>query len=539
MTGEDRADEPTTTARGRTNRRRFLTVLGALGITGTAGCGGDGDGTPTETDGVGDADGTDTGGAGDADTSGPTTTTSGPAEPERLVGAHYYPWYDLNGSQENWAEYVVSDPVLGEYAADDPAVIDQHLTWCLKHGIRWLSASWWGPGSNTDDALRNAVLDAERADELQFSVLYETVGRLGEYEYDLNDEAARDRLREDLRYLDAEYFGRDNYLHMEGRPVVFFYVANLLAGDVSDAFEAATADLATDPYVLADVPFGTPPGTYPVTRVADAVTTYNPYAARPDIEEVFHDRYEHGTKVMHLGADASGVAHVPTVIPGYDDTGLPDSQREDNPVLAPSPERYERVCEQVAPHLEDSPAVLVTSFNEWYEDTQIEPGEDHGEAYLELTAERLVTGSSSGFDPDGTTIRFAFDRTVVPAEGNPASSDTRPLAFMAGGLGLLADGDAIRSYAIGDLAREPLFLDGVYGIESNDDRVWRWFGGASGETVLFIEETEAVARADSLVLVGQPVRSDLIEADVSVDGTAVGHIAFRDRDGFEEYTVQL
>jgi hypothetical protein len=37
----------------------------------------------------------------------------------------------------------------------------------------------------------------------------------------------------------------------------------------------------------------------------------------------------------------------------------------------------------------------------------------------------------------------------------------------------------------------------------------------------------------------QPVRPDLIEADVFVNGTAIGHVAFRDRDGFEEYTVRL
>lgn len=67
--------------------------------------------------------------------------------------------------------------------------------------------------------------------------------------------------------------------------------------------------------------------------------------------------------------------------------------------------------------------------------------------------------------------------------------------------------------------------------DSPDDR-----GGPGGRAN---HDGEAVARADSLVLVGQPVRSDLIEADVSVDGTAVGHIAFRDRDGFEEYTVRL
>jgi hypothetical protein len=72
-------------------------------------------------------------------------------------------------------------------------------------------------------------------------------------------------------------------------------------------------------------------------------------------------------------------------------------------------------------------------------------------------------------------------------------------------------------------------------------RVWpRRPAGCLGDSEESSSPTgAALDRADSLVLVGQPVRSDLIEADVFVDGTAVGHVAFRDRDGFEEYTVRL
>ena len=68
---------------GPANRRQFLSTLGVLGLTGTAGC--SGGGTPTETGTDGNA--TDTEEIGNADTSGPTITTSSPIEPARLVGA--------------------------------------------------------------------------------------------------------------------------------------------------------------------------------------------------------------------------------------------------------------------------------------------------------------------------------------------------------------------------------------------------------------------------------------------------------------------
>jgi hypothetical protein len=85
------------------DRRRFLTVLGALGVTGLAGCGGDGDGTdsPTDTDagGNGNGDMTDTdtemggngNGNGETPTESPEPTTEPPGEtptdtPEQPLG---------------------------------------------------------------------------------------------------------------------------------------------------------------------------------------------------------------------------------------------------------------------------------------------------------------------------------------------------------------------------------------------------------------------------------------------------------------------
>ncbi|MFC7138149.1 glycoside hydrolase family 99-like domain-containing protein [Halobaculum litoreum] len=373
-----------------------------------------------------------------------------PADPQRLVGAHYYPWYEMADGHRNWTDRVVSRPALGEYASDSERIVDRHVAWSLAHGIRWWSISWWGAGSGTDVALRETVLEADRVDELEFSVLYETVGRFGEFDLDMDRPGARRRLAADLTYLENEYFHRDNYLHIDGRPVVYFYVAGGLEGDVAGAFDAAAADLDVDPYVLAGVPFGRPP-TGPVMAVADGLSPYNPYDAREDIETVFHDRYEAGNKMLDLGARAADVDMIPVVIPGYDDTGLPARIREDNPVLSASPERFERVCDQVNPHLADAPAVLVTSFNEWYEDTQIEPDETHGEAYLDTVAAKLASADSRGFDPTGAMLEMEFDRAIQP------DGSSRHLSFMATRIAFAADGRSLVSYDIGG-SPEPLYV---------------------------------------------------------------------------------
>lgn len=461
-----------------------------------------------------------------------------PIETNRLVGVHYYPWYEMHQGHENWTDRTVSTPVLGEYAAADRSVVDQHIKWSVDHGVRWWSISWWGPGSGTDRALRRSILQAERFEHLMFSILYETKGRLEEFDYDLDRQGARDRLANDLAYLADHYFAQDNYRRVDGRPVVFFYIGQTLRGDISGAFAEATAGLNTDLYILADVPFGTAPASYPIIDVADAVTSYNPYSSRPDIEQVFHDTYERGLKLLHLGAEAADLDYVPVLIPGFNDTGLPASIRMDNPVLSASPDRYERVCEQARPHLADAESVLVTSFNEWYENTQIEPSEEYGTAYLELTRDRLATGSSPGFDPTGERLRLVFNETIVPADVNPDSSDHRELAFMAGGLEFRDGEEVVVSFDVGSPGEEPLYLAGTYGSEGDGSRTWRWFGGPDAQTIVFVEAD--LSGADRAVLTGQPMRTDRIEADVYFGGSKTDHVVFGERDGvFDDYELSL
>lgn len=458
-----------------------------------------------------------------------------PVETDRLVGAHYYPWYETRG-HANWTNRIVSEPVLGEYAASDPAVVDQHLKWCLEHGIRWLSLSWWGPNTGTDDVIRYTMLPRERFGDVEFSILYETKGRLEGQDYDLDSSIGRDILVDDFSYLAEQYFGRENYLHLDGRPVVFVYLADSLRGDLAEAFEAVEEEIGVRPYILADVAFGGAPGTAPVADVADGFTAYNPYYPRADIESVFHDRYGSGNEVLELGANLLDADHVPVVIPGFNDTGLPADIREDNPVLPSSPERYERVLEQVNPHLADAPAVLVTSFNEWYENTSVEPGEEFGTEYLELTRDRLATGPSEGFDPEGVTFSLRFNTTAVPAEYDDGSEDERALAFMANGLSFEADGETVVEYDIGGNSTEPIYVEGVFGSSADDGSSWRWFGGHDAETTMFCRAD--LGGVDTAVLTGSPVPFERIEADVSIDGTRTDHVVLNE-PGTSDYELSL
>jgi len=89
---------------------------------------------------------------------------SGP-EPSDRVAAFYYPWYgniETDGSWVHWdqannhpptdigADYY---PLLDAYSAIDPDVVAQHFAWLREAGVGVIVSSWWGRGSNENIAV--------------------------------------------------------------------------------------------------------------------------------------------------------------------------------------------------------------------------------------------------------------------------------------------------------------------------------------------------------------------------------------------------
>lgn len=126
------------------------------------------------------------------------------SEAAPLRAAFYYA-----GEPVNWIPGDRYSAVLGEYDPGDPAVIAAHVDMLEYAGITVGLYSWWGRGSPTDSRFR-AHLDAG----LKWAVYYE-----------LDHDGSRPGwlIRSDMRYLRDHYFNHPNYLHIDGKPVVFVY----------------------------------------------------------------------------------------------------------------------------------------------------------------------------------------------------------------------------------------------------------------------------------------------------------------------------
>ena len=92
-----------------------------------------------------------------------------------------------------------------------------------------------------------------------------------------------------------------------------------------------------------------------------------------------------------------------TICPGFDDTGLTHSHRPNSDhrkIARNETDTYARMQEACIGLRDRADLVVITSFNEFHENTHIEPSEAFGRQYIEATlrfSEKLK--SAGGWDP--------------------------------------------------------------------------------------------------------------------------------------------
>ena len=299
---------------------------------------------------------------------------------EVMVGAYYYPWYGPGTHQTSQAVRSRLKPAhdvpLGNYDSLSPAAITRHIAYSQQANIRLWASSWWGPDNRTDKAF-SVILNHPDAKHLKYAILYETTGRLGD-----RKNPNYQRLISDFQYLQKNYFSHPNYFRIDDKPVVFIYVTRVYFRNPKGAEVIADLRKALpELYLIGDEIFNAH-STSEHVGLWDAVTAYDVYGqtlkptknsrkAIPLLESI----YDNAQK----SASAAGTAFVPFVTPGFNDRIIRDNPASPR-YFADDKDSQEgdifRTMLQKAVQRVDPKAsnlLMVTSFNEWHEDTQIEP----------------------------------------------------------------------------------------------------------------------------------------------------------------------
>lgn len=322
-----------------------------------------------------------------------------------VVGAYYYPWYGpFEGGltmDDTLRKHLVPSqpPALGEYSSRDPAVIASHIDQSHRGNIDFWSVSWWGPQSAEDTTFQNYILANPRAAELKYAVHYESVGRLGN-----PHNPNFTNLVDDFRYLANNYFDNPNYLTVDGRPVVFMYLTQNYFNSQASHDEVANlratmqSEFGVNPYIVGD---DLGDGFFTDrAHLWDAVTGFDAYGM------AFAANGSTSAGLASLAAQydvarnaiaGDDLAFIPTASPGYNDNAVRDGNSAvprymTDSANSPEGEFFERLLNEVVVPRVDPKAdniLMVNSFNEWFEDTQIEMS---------------VVGPATSTDDSGTNL---------------------------------------------------------------------------------------------------------------------------------------
>ena len=321
-----------------------------------------------------------------------------------LVGAHYYLWFPdvFVGRRYLRAQLrPAQEPMLGEYSSSSLAVAEQHIAWAASAGIDFFTLDWWPTVPARNALIDHAVLAARNVGDVRFCIFYE----LADLGYDVgagttvfDGETVR-RFLTDMEEIATRYFSHPSHLRIDGRPVIFLYVTRTATGRFEEAMTRLRREMAVlgfDPFVIGDEVFwhvkrldtGNDTEEPQRDRIAlfDAITSYNlfdptrpsqaGYGASSTLVSdalALYERYR----------AASGPRPViPLAIPGYNDRGLRLNAahhvipREWAPGAGEGTFFAEWLRRFTLPLVDSRlPMALVTSWNEWSEDTAIEPVE--------------------------------------------------------------------------------------------------------------------------------------------------------------------
>jgi len=313
------------------------------------------------------------------------------------VTAFFYPWYGTPAQNGKWIHWnqlghappqdIASSfyPARGPYSSRDPAVIAQQMQQLRQARVGVISVSWWGQGSIEDEILPTLFSFAAVAG---IKIAFHMEPYQGQ---------TAPSIVADIHYLLARY----------GSSPALYRVSMPTSGDASTAARPVFYLFGSSRLVPADLRTaisglrGTPddaiilvhsPKAISATRVgADGVYTYDAMASPDALAGLVGD-----CKTARLICS-------PSVAPGFDNreavsTGIIVVDRQNGA-------RYDSMWQAVL----DAGAqwVSVTTFNEWHEGTQIEPGITY------VSGSRTYEGYGGAYGTSGSSSADAYlDRTA-------------------------------------------------------------------------------------------------------------------------------
>jgi hypothetical protein len=295
------------------------------------------------------------------------TTSPSLAAPGNLainvpVLAYYYIWFTPN----SWARAKRDLPSLGRYSSDDTEVMRQHIRWAKSAGINGFLVSWKNTPSLTSRLHR--LVSVANSEQFKLSIIYQGL------DFD-RQPLPVDQIAADLDFF-INNFAADPAFSMFSKPLVIWSGTWKFS---PDAIAGVTANRRAQLLILASER-----NENEYMRLANLVDgdAYYWSSIDPDVDRGFGDKLARMAQRIHQQA---GMWIAPAA-PGFDARligGTRNVDRKDGETLR---------TELAAAASASPDAIGLISWNEFSENSHIEPSQGFGTRYLDVLASLLGGG---------------------------------------------------------------------------------------------------------------------------------------------------
>lgn len=303
-----------------------------------------------------------------------------------IVGAFYY-----NYATTDWAKKYTNTPQLGAYSPLTPMVMTQHRAWADAGGIDFFTFPWDG---TTGDPLLTSFITG-RNEKVKMVINYNTAHLKATNAAPLVGAKLTTMLNE-FKTFTTTHFNKDYYFTLSGNPVILITPINLASSvatsiDYITVINALRAELnlsGVKPFIIAEISSGwLPPQRYSaVLKVFDAVVLSN-WTCIGNYgydRAVFYPAFtDQSFKNWNDSTTVWGNNFVPCILPGFDDKVMTPASKNFN--LDRSSEFYTDNCNVAKRNMGNKRIVMINSWNNFQFGTTVEPTNEYGTEYLDIT----------------------------------------------------------------------------------------------------------------------------------------------------------
>jgi hypothetical protein len=296
-------------------------------------------------------------------------------------------------------------PLLGCHYPHDNLTMAKQIDWATGHCVGLFFVSWDWP-----QLIKNipALVKHPLGKDLRFAILYDTVNRLksqkGSADFDKFYAENQMTLRNDFDSFCNNLFPLEQFHVVDNKPMVYFYnSANILGEEskVADVFvslrryvkEAYGIDL----YFISDhVQSWASPEDHSWTRRIspfDAITSWGGsfYGKKTDMKApTYEEHLDQLYDAWSRWAKGNGKGFIPSFKPSENTTRV-DWGSPDNYILPRSPQLFQKRVEILLKYMDPKLRMIrIDTWNDWYENTEIEPSVEEGLTYLNLLKDEIA-----------------------------------------------------------------------------------------------------------------------------------------------------